>query len=254
MPEALLDRIEWRVLGAIELADGVTGATLRRPFAVTAPGLAVARTRSGRYAVTQAPGLADHTRAFAAPPAAPAPGTAAATLRLDDPLGQFLTRLAQLPLPRSPQPAPGEPGLFTPARIAMLPAPRSATAANWAVLRLSVSRTGGAPLAGVLVELRTTDAAGRLLGRGLSDPRGEAILAIAGLPLTRAADVADPEADVTTPVTEARLGLVADPALPWPVDPDRLDAERAGLRSLSLVAAVGLTAGGAEHRPVIFDL
>jgi hypothetical protein len=253
MSETLLDRIKWRILGAVELADDVTGARLRRPFTLSAAGVTTARTATGRYAVTMAPGLAAHTRAFEVPPAAPVPGAAPVTLRIDDPLGDFLPRLAVLPLPRSPNAAPGEPDLFAPARIAMLPAPRRAAADNWAVLRLSVTRTGGAPLQGVLVELRTTDAGATLLGRGLSDRRGEAVVAVAGLPLTRAVDDADPLADVTTPVTQARVGLVADPDLPWPIDPDRLAANRDTLPVLSLATPVDLTAGGAEHRPVTFD-
>ena len=216
-------------------------------------GCSIQRNGTDLYVITAAPGLAAHTRAFEAPPATPAPGTTPITVRIADPLGEFLPRLARIPLPRSPNPATGQPDLFVPERITMLPAPRRGTAANWSGVRFSVARSSGAPLHGALIELHTADTAARLLGRGLTDERGEAIVAIAGLPLVRAADADAPDDDITTPTTPARIGFVVDPAQPWPVDPDRLSAERATLRSFSVLATIALAAGGAEHRTITFD-
>lgn len=101
------------------------------------------------------------------------------------------------------------------------------------------------------MELRSADADARLLGRGLTDERGEAIVTVAGLPLVRASD--DDDDDITTPTTPARIAVVVDPAQPWPVDPDRLAAERATLRTMSLPASIPLAAGGAVHRTLTFD-
>jgi hypothetical protein len=253
MSERIVDIVQWRALGAIELADGVTNRALHRPVTCTAPGARLERNRADLYVITAAPGLTGHTRAFEAPPETPAPGAAPITVRIEDPLGEFLPRLARIPLPRSSNPVADQPNLLMPERVAMLPAPRRRTAANWSSVRLSLARSNGTPLHGALIELRTTDADARLLGRGLSDERGEAIVAIAGLPLVRAAEAGEPADDITTPTTPARIGLVVDPAQPWPVDPDRLSTERATLRSFSVVTTIQLTAGGAEHRAVVFD-
>ncbi|MGH6904373.1 MAG: hypothetical protein ACREIR_16695, partial [Geminicoccaceae bacterium] len=58
--------------------------------------------------------------------------------------------------------------------------------------------------------------------RGLSDERGEALVPVAGLPVSRPGQ-APGDGPVTdeTPVT---LSVFADADQPWPVDPDQLEA------------------------------
>lgn len=243
----MLDRLERRVLGAVRLFDAVTGRPLNRPLTVSAQGVRFLRNRAQFYVITAAPGLEEHVTAFEAPPALPAPGSRAVEIRIDDPLGEYLPRLARLPLPRSPEPGPGEPDLFQPERVDLLPAPAAGVRLNWGGLRLSLTRPGGRQgIRGALVELHDpADPGAPALALGLSDQRGEALAALAGLRAYRPADGGDAVTVSQTPVT---VELVIDPAQPWPVDPQGLAARRAELLNLSLAGVIQLGPGRFEHR------
>jgi hypothetical protein len=220
-----IERLDRRVLGAVRLIDGVTGRPIARPLTVAADGSRFLRNREGLYVIREAPGLAAHLSQFDRPPAAPAPGTATIErLRIEDPLGQYLPRLARVPLPRAPAPAAGEPDLFEPEDVTMLPAPSTSPRLDWGGWRARVERSDdGSPVRGALIALDWVGATGTgFRARGLSDERGEALVPVAGLPVSRPGQAPD-DGPVTdeTPVT---LSVFADAAQPWPVDPDQLEA------------------------------
>jgi len=177
MTAELLDR---RVLGGIRFVDGVTGLPIQRMLAVSAPNVRWIRNRSGDYVVAGAPGLEAHVAAFAAAPGAPPPGTLNMTLTVSDPLGEYLPRRATMELPRDPDPTHGDqPGsLFRPVAVALYPAPIARTAPGWAVLRVSAPGRPGALLK--VVE----DDTDHVLARGQTDARGEALVAVPGIPVT----------------------------------------------------------------------
>ena len=83
---------------------------------------------------------------------------------------------------------------------------------------ISVSRAGR-PLAGVFFQVQGE---GRIWGRGISDPRGEALLVVAGVPITRFASGA---ADGAVLSRELQLELEASWSTDrvWPLDPDELE-------------------------------
>ncbi|MGH6902757.1 MAG: hypothetical protein ACREIR_08455, partial [Geminicoccaceae bacterium] len=167
-----IERLDRRVLGAVRLIDGVTGRPIARPLTVAADGSRFLRNREGLYVIREAPGLAAHLSQFDQPPAAPAPGTAAIErLRIEDPLGQYLPRLARVPLPRAPVPAAGEPDLFEPEDVTMLPAPSTSPRLDWGGWRARVERSDdGSPVRGALVALDWVGATGTgFRARGLSD-------------------------------------------------------------------------------------
>jgi hypothetical protein len=186
----IFERIDRRVLGAVRAVDAVTGRPIARPLLVAANGARFLRNREGLYVITDAPGLSDHLRRFEAPPATPSPGAAAIErLRIEDPLGQYLARLARVPLPRAPQPAaPGEPALFEPEDVVMLLAPAASPRLDWGGWRARVRRAPppDEPLRGVLLVLAWTTPGGvAMRARGLSDERGEALVPVPGLPVSR---------------------------------------------------------------------
>ena len=255
----MLDRIERRVLGAIRLIDATTGRPLHRPLSVSAEGVRFLINRAQLYVISQAPGLAAHTTAFAGPPDAPAPGTQAIEVTIDDPLGEYLPRHATIPLPRSAAPDEAEPDLFAPEAVTVLPSPNAALRQNWSGVRLSLRLGDQRPVRGALINLRHNDPDGdddELVASGLSDERGEALVIVPGLPVSRSAGALEPGADpapgegdgeVTTPETPVTLEIVVDPDLPWPVDPTRLMANRTQWRRAVEDGTVDLATGQVVH-------
>lgn len=242
--------MEWmdrRVLGALRFVDGNTGAVLRDPLVVSLPGARVQRNRSGSWVITAAAGLADHDAAFDAPPPLPPVGSVSLVVTASDPGGRYLPRRAALALPRDA--APGNAALpaslFRPVDIALWPSPAAPTGTNWAVLRVSVlEQATGDALGGALLRI-TRD--GATLARGLSDWRGEALVAVPGLPITTWSGapgvgvvleitatldaVFDPATGSRTPMAQVRTGTL--PAARDAVDPDDLHARRATLPGAS---------------------
>lgn len=251
------ERVERRVLGALRCVDAVTGMPLPHPLRVQAPDDAdVAANRSGLLVVHGWLPLAAHTGAFVEPPAG-APGSAGAlTLTLHDPLGHHLSRRVRLPLPRHTDASLAD-SVFEPLVVPMYPTPSARVSLHWANLRLSLSHTGsGDAMGGVLVRVVRE---GAVLARGQSDWRGEALVPVAGIPVTTWSTepgavvvseigvsveaIADPSVVTRTPQARVRVGQ-APTAPPLP-DPEQIESLRAGLPQASV--SVSLAAGRSLH-------
>lgn len=252
-----LERLEWRVLGALRPVDATTGATVRGPLRVAGDGARIVRNRSGLYVIHAWPPLAAHAAAFEAPPPLPAAGSERLALSLDDPAGRYLPRLAALALPRNPQGA-GADSLFAAVAVALYPAATATLGTNWCALRVSLSDSAsGDALGGALLRVLVSTQVGgpQVLARGLSDWRGEALVAVAGVPVTTWSEdadavvathvaatleaVFDPATGTRTPLAAVRAGRA--PARLPRVDPDALEADRATLPGAQ--AALELRAG-----------
>lgn len=258
-----LERVEWRVLAALRPIDAVTGATIVAPLRVTAAGARIVRNRGGLYVIHEWPALATHAAAFDAPPALPAPGSLALTVSVADAAGQYLPRLARIALPRDPA-AAGENSLFSALAIALHPAPTARLGINWCALRVSLAhRASGDALGGALLRVVAGDA---VLARGLSDWRGEALVPVAGIPVTTWSEdedavvvshvaatleaIFDPDAGTRTPLAEVRSGR-PPPRLPQ-VDPDDIESRRALLPRAQ--QEISLAARGALNLNLGLDL
>lgn len=258
-----LERVEWRVLAALRPIDAVTGATIVAPLRVTAAGARIVRNRNGLYVIHEWPALATHAAAFDAPPALPAPGSLALTVSVADAAGQYLPRLARIALPRDPA-AAGENSLFSALAIALHPAPTARLGINWCALRVSLAhRASGDALGGALLRVVAGDA---VLARGLSDWRGEALVPVAGIPVTTWSEdedavvvshvaatleaIFDPDAGTRTPLAEVRSGR-PPPRLPQ-VDPDDIESRRALLPRAQ--QDISLAARGALNLNLGLDL
>ncbi len=247
-----LERVETRVLGAVRCVDATTRVQIDTPLQLQLTGGTLRRNRSGLYVVVRAEALAAHEAAFALPPAAPALGSVRLPLSVQDPLGRYLPRRATLALPRDP--IAGQPDdLFTPVELALYPAAAAPTGANWALLRASLhAQPGGDALGGALLLVR---AGGRVLARGMTDWRGEALVPVPGVPVTTWSEdadavvvdevaaqlqwVFDPAAGLRTPLSLVQAGR-APAALPL-VDPEQLESRAATLPNDT--QAVALAAG-----------
>ncbi|MDB5801304.1 MAG: hypothetical protein JWL63_2243 [Rhodocyclales bacterium] len=235
-----LERLERRVVCALRCVDATTRVTVDALLQVEIVGARIQRNRSGLYIIVAADALANFADSFATQPAA-GPVTLTASIR--DPSGRYLPRLASLALPRDPSPLHAEldSSLFKPIEIEMHPAGAAPLGVNWSVLRVTVSAdAGGDALGGALLRVVS---GGKVLARGMTDWRGEALVPVPGVPVTTWSD--DPDAVVVTEIT-AQLELVFDPAagLRTPavqvrngsaplvqslVDPDVLEANQATL-------------------------
>lgn len=224
-----------RLWAAVRFVDASSVRAIDTPLVVAAPGTRWQRNRSGLYVLVQrdgAPVLAEHENAFDPLPATP-PATIDVTVH--DPAGRRLPRRFALPLPRSPLPAGPTGERFQPLTVVLDPAPGAPVLATWAVLRLSLTR-GGAPAVQAAVRVRR--AGGALLGRGLSDARGEALVAAAGI---EQVTVGGGEIVVEREV-DAEIELSYDPAADptQPLDPDALALRPGVVRStLAITLASG---------------
>jgi hypothetical protein len=232
----LLDR---RALGAVRFVDAVTGLAVDAPVRVRAEGVRWIRNPRGWWVVASSPGLEAHAAAFAAPPAQPPVGSVRVELVVEDPSGKYLARRAALALPRDPNPDPAKakaPGsLFLPQDVPLFRAPAAAVAIGWATVRASVAK-GGTPLSGALLRLVRKGGGGKELGRGMTDARGEALVAAAGIPATT---FEEGQGGVLATEVEARLEVRWKDA-GSPPDPDAL-AALASLASKEVKLASGRT-------------
>jgi hypothetical protein len=246
-----LERVDWRVLGALRCVDGVTGTPIERPLEVRVAGAEILRNRSGLYVIRRAAALADHEPSFEAPPALPAIGSLALALTVADPLDAYLPRRANLALPRDPDPANAgtAASLFRPLDLPLYPSPAAPLAVNWAVLRISLVAASGEHLGGALLRVLRN---GNVLARGLTDWRGEALVPVAGVPVTTFSEdedavviteievaveaIFDPAAGRLTPAAEVRAGR--PPASLPTVDPAALEAAAATLPRIQQNVAI----------------
>jgi hypothetical protein len=222
---------ERRVLGAVRFVDAATRSRILEPLRVRAAGVRFVRNQSGHYVIFAAPGLEAHARSFGAPPAEPALASVPVALEVADPAARYVTRRSVIRLPRDPDPAhSNEPGsLFGAIEVTLFPSPSARTRPGWAVVRGSVVEAGtDRPLGGALLRVvRVSDST--LLARGMSDARGEALVAVPGIPVITFGE----GAAVTETTVDVALSAVFDPAAGAVADPDDLEARRAALPTRS---------------------
>jgi hypothetical protein len=252
--------VDRRVLGAVRIVDAITGQRVVEPLELIAEGVTLVRNLSGDLVIRDvSPALSRelraHTLAFDAPPAEPLVGEIEIDMRVSDYRRRYLPRRATLFLPRDPDPDNTElpESLFQPIVLRMFRSPAGAVSGGWAVLHVHLpGEEQGEVLAGALIRvLRTSD--DELLGAGLTDERGEALIAIAGIPVTtfdpgEPVDPDEPLGPPTGPVlitsVAATLEVLFDPEAAWPPDPDDLEERAAEL--LVRTATVNLRSGESQ--------
>lgn len=254
-----LERTETRAVAALRCVDATTRIAIDTPLDVEVARSTVRRNRSGLYVIASAAGLPGHDVSFEAPPADPPVGSVRLRAVVRDPSGRYLPRSASITLPRDPDPAHAAQSgsLFQPVDLALFCGSAAPTGINWSVLRVSVSLgAGGDALGAALLRVLHNDT---VLARGMTDWRGEALVAVAGVPVTTWSQ--DPHAVVVnaihaqlevsveiaalqrTSIADVRNGHV--PAALSPPDPDLLEAG-AGAGFHRQVVDVVLAAGRSQ--------
>ncbi|HTE45188.1 MAG TPA: hypothetical protein VK636_08085 [Gemmatimonadaceae bacterium] len=217
-----------RVLGALRFTDVVTSLPIDAPLAVVAPGVRWIRNRRSCWVIAAAPGLDAHLREFSSPPAGPAVGSVSVGFQVSDPAGQWLSRSGAVLLPRDPAAANSaqSQSLFAVADVPLYPTPAARTQRGWSVIRASVAgTTPGTTLAGALVRV-VRDSDGVRIGGGMSDARGEALIAVQGIP---SSSLGEGDGPVVATEISVRLDVVWDPAAGAAPNPDALEANHAAL-------------------------
>ena len=250
----MVDRIDNRYLGALRCIDRATGATLTRMLHVEADNARFFRNRSSLYVIASAPGLASYTGQFINAPDTPVQGAVLVNAQISDPLDEYLPRRVEIALPRDadPENRTQADSLFQPMPVALYPAPNADLRINWSTVRVALVRDqegNDQPVTGALLRvIRNED--GEVLSSGLSDPRGEALIIVPGVPITQFADDEDEddeddddddeaasESPVVVSETAATLEVSVASGSDWPVDPDELELNHA----TNLVASENLT-------------
>jgi hypothetical protein len=140
--------------------------------------------------------LNDYTATFDEPPASPPSGQTwpvSLNLTITDSTGRYLPRQVQLQVPRAAS-AAAEDSMFRATDVALYPSPMAAVASGWAVIRATVlaaaagpgDRPRRLPWAWIRVVREANGSNGFLPSPAfaLADWRGEALIAVAGLPVT----------------------------------------------------------------------
>lgn len=211
-----------RVLAALTFVDAI-GRPVRSPVRVSGTAVRLMAKRPGEMIVLDAPGLSAHTTVFEAPPAMPAVGSSAVALDVvpaDPGLG---ARRVTLLLPRDPNPANAgnANSLFRPIEITLLPAPSATSSGLVTAIRVSVTRDDdGRAIEGALVRLRPEG--GRPQAVALTDPGGEALVLVPGVPLASPGMGGVVLADIA-----AELDAIVDPLLARFHAPEDVAAARA---------------------------
>ena len=245
----ILENSDRRILGAIRFVDATTGLGIGSPLEVQASGVKIIRNRRGLYVIAGVPGVRTYQETFQQQPAPPAVGAVALEsvgieLRVRDPRSEYMPRRATVRLPRDPAPdnADSANSLFSPVEVTLLPSPMSGVAPGWAVIRATVKESGtNRFLPWSLLRVMSSGVAPRVLALGQADNRGEALVAVPGIPITTFGedeDVVATEIDVNVEVVfdpavnklddlESLAGEGGDPNRGYSPDPDGLKNEEA---------------------------
>lgn len=212
----ILEHRDRRVLGAVSFVDATTRLRITSPLTVEASGLRLIRNRRGLYVITRAPGLNAYTSVFLEQPRPPDAGAVALEsvpieLKVSDPRFEHMPRRSTIRLPRDPDPAKAgqASSLFTPVEVALFPSPTAGVAPGWAVIRATVREKGtNKLLPWSLLRVMSNGGAPRLLALTIADNRGEALVAVPGIPITTFGET---EGAVVATELDATVEVVFDP-------------------------------------------
>lgn len=208
MAAPVWEYLDRRALASLVFVDAA-GRFVTTPVTITAPGVRLLVKRPGEVAVMNAPGFQAYADAFSAPPATPAVGSVAVALDLRPADPSHGPRRFVLALPRDPDPAHGtDPAsVFRSVEVPLLPGTPASVTGLLAALRVNVRRSAdGVPIEGALVRLRPEG--GRPQARALTDPAGDALLLVPGVPLSSPGPGGTVRPDIA-----ADLDAVIDPNL-----------------------------------------
>ncbi len=248
----MLDRFDQRILGGFRVVDHLTGATVRRGVRITAPGLKIAQTGSGIWAVLEATGMRAYARAFD-PVLAQTPQDF--PIEVHDDTRRFDPISVSISLPRDADSDAIDGRVDTPVDFILPSAPGRAAQAGWSMVTVEVLTPLGAPVRGALVIILDQGSENER-GWALTGQRGQAVVPLTGLahiqdapPPPEDDEEEDEAAQIPTVTAETVLDVrvAVDPAQPWPANPATLRAGGGNLKTAASANPITLKAGGEAH-------
>lgn len=230
----MVEQMDQRVLGALRFTDRATEEWIVRPLSVSSNQARIFRKTNGLYVIAEADGLAAHVTSFETVPDHPKPGSIAIDIVVKDLSGHYLPRRVRVRLPRDPDPdkSTQPESLFQPVNISLYPSVAARLSDTWSTIRASVNEvdtdTGTkAPVSGSLLRVvRKSD--NEVLSSGISDPDGEALVVVPGIPIINFSHIDDKKVDPESIKTEVRLELSLRQKRSWPINPDELERDHPG--------------------------
>jgi hypothetical protein len=234
-PAIISEKVDRRVLGGFLFADAVTSESIVKPLVVSNTPLKLRLNRSGVYAIFDAPGFSSLKSAFDLPPGVwPAAGQAF-EITVRDPGFRYLPRRAAVQAPQSLA------TLGTPQRILLYPTPAGDVEPNWALVRATVTGSGGAGLKWAVLQAIRSD--NSIAATGMTDARGEGLLALSGLGVQVSSSDSGSVTESTIPIT---IRAWFDPAVlqqtaDWVPNPDDIlgTLSNPALKTGSVTGALG---------------
>lgn len=246
----ILVRSDRRILGALQFVDAATGVTIAAPLQVQAAGVQFIRNRSGYTIAFAAPGVTNletYSDAFDVLPAMPGVNSVAIDVQITDSFGEYLPRRYTLSLPRDPDSLQADEldSVFQPALVRLFRSPSARVAPNWAVIRATVKNSTGRRLPWSLIRVIQSPSKITL---SQADWRGEALIAVPGIPVTTSGAgngaVIVTETNVTLEIVfdtalqtlpdRSDFSLQVDPNQGYVSNPDRLDTGEGTLQTGTL--------------------
>jgi len=181
-----------RVLGGFIFIDAITGASIVDPLAVTGTNLRLRASNNGVYAIFDAPGFSGLTTQFDLT-AAGWPAAQSFEITVQDPSRRYLARRAQVQAPQ------GFDSVFNPQQIFLYAGPSAVLAPNWAMVRASVTGSADRGLPWAVLQVIRSD--NSVAATGMTDARGEALLAVTGLGVQVSGTASGSVTERTIPVT-----------------------------------------------------
>jgi len=192
-----LEQSDRRVLGGFVLSDAITHASVLTPLNVTSKQLKIKVNRSGVYAIFDAPTFSAPTGQFLSATASWPVGQSEVTVQ--DPSLRYLPRRAQVQAPQTPAVGNPQVTFAGPQSIALYPSPSAGVELNWAAVRATVLGSAGNGLPWAVV--RVLNSTNTAVATGVTDARGEALLAVPGLGVQVSAGAGGAVTETTIPVT-----------------------------------------------------
>ena len=228
-----MESTDRRVLGGFVCVDSITRASIQDPLNVTSS-LTLRANRSGVYAMFNAPGFSALTSQFN-PAAAQWPAAQYFEVTVQDPTLRYLARRARVQAPQ------GLPTAWVPQQISLYASPAALLSPNWAVVRASVTGSSGAGLPWAVVQIIKSDHS--VAATGMTDDRGEALLAVTGLGVQVSSSSSGSVTETTIPVTVQAwfdVGTLTQPA-DWIPNPDDIlgNLSSSALKTASLTGTLG---------------
>jgi hypothetical protein len=231
----LVDRVDRRVLGGFFFSDAVTGASILDPLIVRNTQLQLRLNRSGVYAIFNAPGFGQLSAEFDVQPDWPTANGPSFEITVLDPSLRYLARRAMVQAPQALA------SLTKPQQVVLYPSPSAVTEPNWAIVRANVTAIDGSGLPWAVVQVIRSD--NTVAATGMTDARGEALLAVTGLGVQVSANGSGSVTETTIPVIVKAWfdpGVLQQPA-GWIPNPDDIltDIANAALKTGSMTGALG---------------